>query len=543
MKLTKKNIRLKESNNFTILPQTQDDKKRTPDQQIQDLKGVAKPETGDKVTLSQDIFEEGGVTGTNKIKDIHIYSLKTGGYNIEAIVNGEKKVAKMTRDDVLSFNSKTDRVALAAKYFLNNNITECYTVNELKDLFSKKTCEKKEAKLTENNDAELTIQEIDDIFDIESLVQTGVELVNDFVGVFDFVWDNIEDPEELYDDEYDLLVKKVKQYYDKITNGDIEEATGAAASSGSFEQPVFGVQTRNIYKPKTNENKLNDAVINNLTKRLILSTNDDFVKGENPIDEMLSYYDYKITISLYKRIVSYLREYDLILSDDYYNIDVTNSNNQEAASILNKIGNILGIDRRMTDDKYPKESLVPLYTLKPGQKYISPKSEHKGVTTILPKDHPVYSNAKSAEDIYVENDSERYKPFDMNELVYVVENKLIIKPNLKEYYSRINENNDRQLKPKTNQIKPKILKESLDDLYNIIKFGGKAKNEIIAEFITGDKMLEFIRKIKLDGFKQDFRYSGLVFSKGKEHYSFLMNPTKIKPKIDEYYSKLKKKLR
>ena len=53
------------------------------------------------------------------IKNIHIFSLREGGFAIDAVVNG-KKVApvKMSKEDVISFNDKTDRKALAEKYLI-----------------------------------------------------------------------------------------------------------------------------------------------------------------------------------------------------------------------------------------------------------------------------------------------------------------------------------------------------------------------------------------------------------------------------------------
>ena len=56
-----------------------------------------------------------------KIKDVHIYAMAGGGYAIEAIIDGTKSIpVKLSREDVLSLNEKTDRKKLALKYFCSN---------------------------------------------------------------------------------------------------------------------------------------------------------------------------------------------------------------------------------------------------------------------------------------------------------------------------------------------------------------------------------------------------------------------------------------
>ena len=52
-----------------------------------------------------------------KISKVHIFSLREGGYAIDALINGVKVgPKKLSREDVMSLTDKTDRVALVAKY-------------------------------------------------------------------------------------------------------------------------------------------------------------------------------------------------------------------------------------------------------------------------------------------------------------------------------------------------------------------------------------------------------------------------------------------
>lgn len=54
----------------------------------------------------------------NRISDIHVFSLKTGGMGINCKIDGVKQSGKkMSREDVNSFSDKTDRYSLASKYF------------------------------------------------------------------------------------------------------------------------------------------------------------------------------------------------------------------------------------------------------------------------------------------------------------------------------------------------------------------------------------------------------------------------------------------
>ncbi|MCK9543555.1 MAG: hypothetical protein M0R03_16175 [Novosphingobium sp.] len=80
MRFFKKNIRLKEGKNFAIVPKEQDDQKRTPQQQIDALKGVARPKDGDNITISQELFEnediiecetEDGIIESYTVGEIH----------------------------------------------------------------------------------------------------------------------------------------------------------------------------------------------------------------------------------------------------------------------------------------------------------------------------------------------------------------------------------------------------------------------------------------------------------------------------------------
>jgi len=54
-----------------------------------------------------------------KISHVHIYSSSEGGYKITAIIDGKKMdPRKLSREDVMNLNDKTDRKALAAKVLL-----------------------------------------------------------------------------------------------------------------------------------------------------------------------------------------------------------------------------------------------------------------------------------------------------------------------------------------------------------------------------------------------------------------------------------------
>ena len=55
-----------------------------------------------------------------KITQIHIFSLREGGFAIDAVVNGKKvPPVKLSKEDVMRFTDKTDRKALAEKYLAN----------------------------------------------------------------------------------------------------------------------------------------------------------------------------------------------------------------------------------------------------------------------------------------------------------------------------------------------------------------------------------------------------------------------------------------
>lgn len=78
-----------------------------------------------------------------QITKIHIFSLKTGGMAIECYINGEKKEpVKMTKEDVMSFNEKTDRQALATKYFLLNSVISVRELQEKAQQIQNKLNEK-----------------------------------------------------------------------------------------------------------------------------------------------------------------------------------------------------------------------------------------------------------------------------------------------------------------------------------------------------------------------------------------------------------------
>lgn len=74
--------------------------------------GVDNPHTLDWYTSKIDDSTK------NRISDIHVFSLKTGGMAISCVIDGVKQSGKkMSREDLNSFSDKTDRYSLASKYF------------------------------------------------------------------------------------------------------------------------------------------------------------------------------------------------------------------------------------------------------------------------------------------------------------------------------------------------------------------------------------------------------------------------------------------
>ena len=56
-----------------------------------------------------------------KISGVHVYSLKGGGFAIEAKINGVKSgPERLTKEDVMSLTDKTDRKKLAEKYLIRD---------------------------------------------------------------------------------------------------------------------------------------------------------------------------------------------------------------------------------------------------------------------------------------------------------------------------------------------------------------------------------------------------------------------------------------
>ena len=72
------------------------------------------------------------------------------------------------------------------------------------------------------------------------------------------------------------------------------------------------------------------------------------------------------------------------------------------------------------------------------------------------------------------------------------------------------------------------LNESFDGVYSVVMWDDSKPdqdNEKILDKVRKDELFNFIKEIQNQGFKQDFKYSGNVFSKKSLHYWILKNPS------------------